>query len=178
MVQPIAQGLVVRQASLRQVGDTSSFRAVLTPRSLGEVTVHVTRGQEGLQVTITSQQASTQALLNRHLPDLLGMLKATGQDLPVQAQVVTTFAALPTHHRTPEAAAAGQSGLNLTNSGGQQLSGQQFSGQQPQAEQRAWTGMARELFADPSRVDPVVAPVSLGPAAHATAGPARIDVHA
>jgi flagellar hook-length control protein FliK len=173
LYQPIAQRVLIHGASLHVAGAASSFNVVLNPRSLGMVTVHVARGQEGLQVTITPQQSDTTALLNRHLPDLIGMLKQGGQDLAVQAQVVQTHAATPNHNGTPQAAAAGQSGLNtFTNSGGQS-----FTGQQGNSEQGAWAATANDLFGVPDRggghvgTAPVAVQTRVG-------GAARVDVQA
>jgi flagellar hook-length control protein FliK len=171
--QPIAQRVLVHGASLQVAGAASSFNVVLNPRSLGMVTVHVARGQEGLQVTITPQQSDTTALLNRHLPDLIGMLKQGGQDLAVQAQVVQTHAATPNHNGTPQAAAASQSGLNtFTNSGGQS-----FTGQQGNSEQGAWAATANDLFGVPDRGG---GNIGTGPVAVQTrvGGAARVDIQA
>ncbi|HVA90299.1 MAG TPA: flagellar hook-length control protein FliK [Chloroflexota bacterium] len=170
--QPIAQGVLVRQASLRAAGDTSSFKVILHPRSLGEVTVHVTRVQEGLQVTITPQQLTTQTLLNKHLPDLLGMLRMGSQDLTVQAQVVAPHASVPIHLGVPEAPGAGQSGLNFAANGG----GQQFSSQQGGGEQQAWAGTMNDLFTQPAGIS--MPAVSVATAAVRAAGNSRIDVQA
>jgi hypothetical protein len=172
MYQPIAQGVLVRQASLQVVGAAASFKVVLHPRSLGEVTVHVTRVQEGLQVTITPQQLSTQTLLNKHLPDLLGTLR-TGQDLAVQAQVVAPHGTAPVPLGTPDAAAAGQSGLNFSANG----SGQPFTGGQGGGEQQAWAGTVNALLREPVRIS-----IPDRPAVRATTtrlvGNPRIDVQA
>jgi len=150
----------------------ASFKVVLHPRSLGEVTVQVTRVQEGLQVTIAPQQLTTQTLLNKHLPDLLGTLRA-GQDLPVQAQVVAPHAPTPTPLGTPEAAAAGQSGLNLAANGG----GQSPPGGQGGSEQQAWAGTMTDLLREPAQVDIPAGPVARTVAARMVGNP-RIDVHA
>ena len=168
--QPIVQGILVRQASLQMVGAAASFKVVLHPRSLGEVTVQVTRVQEGLQVTIAPQQLTTQTLLNKHLPDLLGTLR-TGQDLPVQAQVVAPHAPAPLG--TPEAAAAGQSGLTFTANGG----GQSFTGGHGGEQQQAWAGTMIDLLREPARTTLPAGPAT-GAMAGRLVGNPRIDVQA
>ena len=170
--QPIVQGILVRQASLQMVGAAASFKVVLHPRSLGEVTVQVTRVQEGLQVTIAPQQLTTQTLLNKHLPDLLGTLR-TGQDLPVQAQVVAPHTPASAPLGTPEAAAAGQSGLNFAANGG----GQPFTGGQGGEQQQAWAGTMTDLLREPARINSAASPVARATAARMVGNP-RIDVQA
>ncbi len=173
LYQPIAQRVLVHGASLQVAGASSSFNVVLNPRSLGMVTIHVARGQEGLQVTITPQQTDTTALLNKHLPDLVGMLKQGGQDLAVQAQVVQTHSVAPTHNGTPQAAAAGQSGLNMSMNTG----GQTFTGQQGNTEQGAWAATANDLFGVADRGTGEVGPEAVVVQAR-VGGAARVDIQA
>ncbi len=173
LYQPIVQGVLVHGASLHVLGAASSFNVVLTPPSLGMVTVHVAQGQTGLQVVITPHQSDTTALLNQHLPDLVGMLKQGGQDLPVQAQIVQTHGAAPSPAGTPQAASAGQSGLNFaTNSGGQS-----FAGQQGNTDQRAWAAAAGDLFGRPDQGNTAITPTADRLPARMSAL-ARIDLHA
>lgn len=75
LMSPIADGIFVRQGSLRTTPSFSSFHVVLQPQSLGMVTVHVERRAEGLQVILTPQHSETQALLDRRLPELAAMLR-------------------------------------------------------------------------------------------------------
>lgn len=75
LMSPIADGIFVRQGSLRTTPSFSSFHVVLQPQSLGMVTVHVERRAEGLQVILTPQRVETQALLDKHLPELAAMLR-------------------------------------------------------------------------------------------------------
>lgn len=75
-LRPIVEGIVVRQAALRTTPSSSSFHVVLQPSELGLVTVHVERNNAGLQVTLAPRLAETQALLDKHLPDLIAQLSA------------------------------------------------------------------------------------------------------
>lgn len=91
ILAPVVQGVVVRHATLQVGGAGSSFRAVLTPKTLGEVTVHVHRDAAGLQVTLVPRQAATHQLLEHHLPDLIAQLQA-GDTGPVRASVTAANA--------------------------------------------------------------------------------------
>jgi hypothetical protein len=101
------------------------------------------------------------------------MLKQGGQDLPVQAQIVQTHGAAPSPAGTPQAASAGQSGLNFaTNSGGQS-----FAGQQGNTDQRAWAAAAGDLFGRPDQGTTAITPTADRLPARMSAL-ARIDLHA
>jgi len=76
LLAPIVEGVVVRQALLRTGVGAASFHIVLQPQALGMVTIHVEQTGQGMQVTLTPQHVETSVLLDRHAPDLMGLLGA------------------------------------------------------------------------------------------------------
>jgi len=168
-LSPIAEGVVVRQAALQANQSGSSFRVVLQPETLGVVTVHVARGESGLVVTLAPQQTETQALLDRHLPELVAMLsKADGT---VQASVVHGNAA-----HTPGAA---HMGAPMAHSGqgspAGQGSGQQFTSREQARGHRQEQGMLSQAPLDDVRT--VAMPDAAGSDRRANDRHSHIDLH-
>jgi flagellar hook-length control protein FliK len=137
VLAPVAEGIFVRLGSLRTTPSSSSFHVVLQPQALGTVSVHVQRGQDGLQVTLIPQQSATREILDRHMHELVTALGAADGAAP-RVSVVAPGAASSGSFGGADQGMLG-SGAFSAGAGGQQPS----QGQGAQGEPSSWDDTAR-----------------------------------
>lgn len=181
VMTPISEGIFVRMGALRATPSWSSFHVVLQPRSLGMVTIHMERGANGLHVLILPQHAETQALLDKHLPELISQLHAADPDSPLRVNVLPVSVPHVAHDSsavlpaapTPDGGFFGGQGSAAQSGGGQgfdqggpppEWTPQEFTAPRPAMAGVAARGMAAGRQMTKGRI--------------VAAGTARIDVQA
>jgi hypothetical protein len=137
VLAPVAEGIFVRLGALRTTPSSSSFHVVLQPQALGTVSVHVERGQDGLQVTLIPQQSATREILDRHMHELVSALGAADGVAP-RVSVVAPGGAPSGSFTGADQGMLGSGGFSA-DSGGQQP----FQGQGAQGEPPSWDDNGR-----------------------------------
>lgn len=137
VLAPVAEGIFVRLGALRTTPSSSSFHVVLQPQALGTVSVHVERGQDGLQVTLIPQQSATREILDRHMHELVSAL-GTADGVAPRVSVVAPGGAPSGGFSGTDQGMLGSGGFSA-DSGGHQP----FQGQGAQGESSSWDDNGR-----------------------------------